>query len=61
MQFLNHVLSFLQSESFAMGILVLFGISESLAQIPSVKANSVFQLLVQGLNFIKNKVIKPKL
>jgi len=34
---------------------VLFAVSELLAQIPSVKANSIFQLVVGGLKVIGAK------
>jgi hypothetical protein len=39
-------------------ILVLFGVSEALGNIPQVKANSVFQLLVGGLSWLKGKFVK---
>lgn len=41
-------------------LLVLFGISESLALIPQVKSNSVFQLIFNSLKFIKDKIAPKK-
>jgi hypothetical protein len=40
-----------------LALAVLFGISEALALIPSVKANSVFQAVYNGLKFLKDKVM----
>lgn len=37
---------------------LLWALSEVLALIPSVKANSVFGLVVQALSAIKNLIIK---
>jgi hypothetical protein len=39
-------------------VLVLFGISEAVAQIPQIKANSVFQVIVNALGWIKGKLVK---
>jgi len=36
----------------------LFGISEALASFPGVEANSIFQLLRNGINWLKGKFIK---
>ena len=47
-------MAFIQ-ENWQVIILALLAISEVLAQIPSIKANSVFQLIV---NFLKG--LKPK-
>jgi hypothetical protein len=38
--------------------MVLFGVSEVLAQIPAVQANSVYQAIMNALKFIKEKVYK---
>lgn len=40
-------------------ILALLAISEVLAFIPSVKANSIFQLIVNGLNLLAGKKEPP--
>lgn len=40
-----------------LALAVLFGISESLALIPAVNANSVFQAIFNGLKFVKDKVL----
>jgi len=45
--------------NYAMIITVLFGISEALALIPSLKSNSVFQLIVNAIVMIKNLLVKP--
>lgn len=39
---------------------VLWGISEALALIPQVKANSVFQLIYNGLSWLKGLLQGPK-
>ena len=39
---------------------VLFGISEALALIPAIRANSVFQLVYNALKSIKDKFLPPK-
>lgn len=44
------------SINWALVLGVLFGLSEVLAQIPQVKANSVFQAIVQVLSFLKDKI-----
>jgi hypothetical protein len=40
-------------------LLSLWGLSEALAQIPSIESNSVFQLISKGLSILKDKV-KPQ-
>lgn len=37
---------------------LLLALSEVLALVPSVKANSVFQLAVQGLSALKGLIVK---
>jgi hypothetical protein len=37
---------------------VLWGISEALALIPAVKANSIFQAIVGVLGWLKGKIVK---
>ena len=36
----------------------LFAVSEALALVPSIKANSVFQAFFNGLQLVKEKLIK---
>jgi hypothetical protein len=45
----------LSTENLVMIFGVLFGISESLAMIPSVKANSVFQMIFSVLKALAGK------
>ena len=37
---------------------VAFGISEALAQIPAIKANSIFQAFFGAISWLKNKIVK---
>jgi hypothetical protein len=39
---------------------VLLGISEALALVPQIKANSIFQAILNGLKFIKEKFLPKK-
>lgn len=41
----------------AMILGVMLGMSEALAQIPSIKANSVFQAIMNAMAFIKAKLV----
>lgn len=47
------------SANWAMVVLILFGISEVLAQIPSIKSNSVFQLLMGVLDSLAKSIKVP--
>lgn len=51
-------MEFLNSGSFVMVLGVLFALSEALAAIPSVKANSVFQLISGAVKWLYEKM-KP--
>lgn len=55
MDILSSVIDFVQSPVFAGVAAGLLVISESLASIPSIQANSVFQLIVGGLKKIAKK------
>jgi hypothetical protein len=45
------------SANYPVIITVLFGLSETLALIPSVKSNSVFQLVVNVIKTLKEKLV----
>ena len=51
-------MEFFNSSTFVMIIVVLFGISEALAAIPSIKANSVYQLVAGVIKWLYEKM-KP--
>ena len=59
MQTLLAVYQWLSGPQGALMLAVLLGISESLALIPQVKANSIFEAIYNGLVFIKNKLLPP--
>lgn len=40
--------------------IALFALEQALAAIPSIGANSTFQVIVKALGWIKDKVIPPK-
>lgn len=47
------------SVSLAAIFLALWGLSESLAQIPWIAANSVYQAIRNGLSWVKNLLFPP--
>jgi hypothetical protein len=49
------------SENYALVISVLFGLSEVLALIPGIQANSIFQLVVSVVKVLAGKKDEPKL
>lgn len=52
---MDKIVSLLTTENVTMFFVVLFGISESLAVIPSVKSNSVFQWVFNVLKTLSGK------
>lgn len=59
MAFIQQILDFLGSAQGALLLGVLFAISELLASMPSIAANSVFQLIVKAIVWLKAKFVKP--
>ena len=59
MDFLTQIFSPSTLATITLVVTVLFGISEALAQIPAVKANSVFEAIFNGLSKIKD-ILTPK-
>lgn len=55
MEFITKVIEFCSSAQGALLFAALFAISEALASIPSVQANSVFQLIKNAVVWLKNK------
>jgi len=55
MEVVSGVIGFMQTPAFAGIVTGLLVISESLASIPSIQANRVFQLIVNGLKKIAKK------
>lgn len=53
---LQKLLDFLQGNQVAVILGCLWAMSEGLAQIPSVEANSVFQAIHNGLKWLKDKL-----
>lgn len=47
-------------ENVVLVLSVLLGLSEVLALIPVVKANSIFQLVIGILHTLKDKLVAPK-
>jgi hypothetical protein len=62
MEFLSKAWAFIMSpegmQMLAVIAAALFAVSEGLALIPSVKANSVFQAIQNGIKWVMNK-LKP--
>ena len=52
---LGPILPLVTNPAFGLTVTVLFGVSEALASIPAVKANSVFQLISNLLKSISGK------
>lgn len=55
MEFMKSVIEWLSGPNGAILFAVLFGVSEALAAIPAVKANSVFQWIVNLIKWMKEK------
>jgi len=58
MEFLNSVIAFFQGDVVMTIVITLLAISEALGSIPSIKANGVFTAIVNGLKWLKDKVLK---
>lgn len=54
------ILDFFNSPLAAQIFLCLFVISEGLAQIDFIKSNSIYQVIVQILTFVKGMFVKPQ-
>lgn len=50
----------IMSWNWALILGVAFGLSEALAQIPAIKANSIFQAIYGGIAWLKNKLVKSQ-
>lgn len=59
MQFIQMILDFLHGPNAGVYFAALFAVSEGLALIPAIGANSVFQAILNVLKFIKDKIIAP--
>lgn len=51
-------MEFFQSNTFIVIISILWGISEALTAIPSIKANGIFQAIRNGVKWIKDNLLK---
>jgi hypothetical protein len=59
MEFITNVIAWCSSPVGAAVFIALFAVSEALAMIPSVAANSVFQAVKNAIVWLKNK-FSPK-
>lgn len=57
MQAVLNVLEWLKGPNGALMFGMLFALSEAIGMIPSVKASGVFQAVVNGLKFVKEKLL----
>lgn len=55
--FLDKVLAFLHGPDLAIYLGVALGVSEALALVPALKSNSLIQLVVNSLKWIKDKLL----
>lgn len=60
MEFLKHAYEWLAGPNGAVLFGVLFAVSEALAQIPAVKANSIYQFVAGAIGWLKSKFQAPK-
>lgn len=58
MELVEKVVAFVSSEQAAMYFLVLFAVSEAIAMIPQVQANSVFQAIFGAMKWVKERLLK---
>jgi len=58
MEFIAQLFAFFNGPNVAVIFAALFALSEALALIPSIKSNSVFQAIVEGLKKLKDFFIK---
>ena len=58
MEFITKIMEFFQSNTIAVIVTALWGISEALTGIESIKANGVFQAIRNGLKWIKDTLLK---
>lgn len=58
MEIVQEVWTFLQTPAGVSVLLAVIGLSESLGGIPAVKANSVYQLVIQVLQWVATAVVK---
>lgn len=56
---LDKIFEFLHGDKITLILGCLFAVSEGLAQIPSLKSNSVLQAISNGLKWVKDK-LAPK-
>lgn len=61
MELVLKIYQYLTGPEGAVVFAALFALSEALSLIPSVKASGVFQAVMNGLKYVKEKVFPPKL